>query len=371
MPRAVIMTAADEPLQVVSLDIAPLGADQVRLAMAAAGVCHSDLHVYNAGAPGIFRPLVLGHEGAGEVIEVGANVTEVAVGDHVVLSGITQCGECGFCVSGQPTLCAAFPTMRTGALPDGSRPLSLDGEPVGQMGGVGCWTEEAVVHWRSAVKIDQDMPLVPAALLGCGVITGFGAVANVGRVRAGDTMAVIGCGGLGLSAIQAGRIAGAERIIAVDVNPGKLALAARSGATDVVNAADGDPVEQVRALTGGAGTMFAFDFVGVPETARNGLAMTRPGGTLVLSGLGAAELTFSINELIRAGRTIKGNFAGMGTFGPEFAKLIKHYQDGALQLDALVSKQLDLSEVQLALDSMSDGAVARSVLVMAGPRGTV
>jgi Zn-dependent alcohol dehydrogenase len=369
MPRAVLMTAADEPLQIASLDLAPVAADQVRIRMAAAGVCHSDLHFYHANAPGTFRPVVLGHEGAGEVVEVGSDVTEVAVGDHVVLSGITLCGKCFFCTTGQPTLCAAFPKMRTGVLPDGSRPLSLDGMPVGQMGGVGCWSEEVVVYQRSAVKIDPGMPLVPAALLGCGVITGFGAVANVGRVKPGDTMAVVGCGGLGLSAIQAGRIAGAARIIAVDVNPGKLSLAAASGATDLVNATDGDPVQQVRKLTGGPGTTFAFDFVGVPDTARNSLAMTRPGGTLVISGLGSPELTFGINDLIRAGRTVKGNFAGMGDFGVEFARLIKHYQDGSLQLDALVSRRLDLSEVQAGLDSLSDGAVARSVLVMPGSKG--
>lgn len=364
MPRAVVMTGGDAPLEVAVLGSAPTGPDQVRIQMAAAGVCHSDLHVYNAGAPNIYLPLVLGHEGSGEVIEVGSEVVDVAVGDHVVLSGITQCGDCAFCRIGQPTLCDRFPKMRTGALPDGSRPLSLDGNPVGQMGGVGCWSEEVVVHQLSAVKIDRSMPLVPAALLGCGVITGFGAVSNVAHVQSGDSMAVVGCGGLGLSAIQAGRIAGAERIIAVDVNAGKLQLAASSGATDLVDSSLGDPVEQVRALTGGAGTGFAFDFVGVPATAQAALAMTRPGGTLVLSGLGAPELGFSINELIRAGRTIKGNFAGMGRFGDEFAKLVSLYKSGLLQLDELVSQQLPLEDVHVGLESMSSGDVARSVLVM-------
>jgi S-(hydroxymethyl)glutathione dehydrogenase/alcohol dehydrogenase len=364
MPRAVIMTGADAPLEVASLETAATGPDQVRIQMAAAGVCHSDLHVYNSGAPNIYLPLVLGHEGAGEVIEVGSAVDSVTVGEHVVLSGITQCGRCGFCLNGHPTLCDGFPKMRTGALPDGSRPLSLNGVPVGQMGGVGCWSEEVVVHQLSAVTIDPSMPLVAAALLGCGVVTGFGAVANVAHVQAGDSMAVVGCGGLGLSAVQAGRIAGAERIIAVDIIAGKLRLAAASGATDLVDSSLGDPVEQVRSLTGGSGAAFVFDFVGVPETARSALEMTSPGGTLVLSGLGAPELSFSINDLIRAGRTVKGNYAGMGRFADEFAKLVNLYQEGSLRLDELVSQQLPLEDVGVAFETMSNGDVARSVLVM-------
>jgi Zn-dependent alcohol dehydrogenase len=309
-------------------------------------------------------PLVLGHEGAGEVIAVGRDVDDFGVGDHVVLCTIPQCGSCFFCLNGQPTLCTAYPKTLGGTLPDGSLPLSLGGKPVGQMAGIGCWSEEAVVHRLSAVKIDQSTPLPSAALLGCAVVTGFGAVANVAHVAKGDTMAVIGCGGVGLNAIQAGRIAGAERIIAIDVNSTKLQLASTFGATDAIDASHGDSVEQVRALTGG-GTTFAFDFVGIPSTARDALQMTRRGGTLVLTGLGQPDLTFNINDLIRAGRTVKGNTMGMGEFRSEYPKLIELYREGALKLDELVSLRLPLDQVDTAFEAMHQGDVARSVLIMA------
>jgi S-(hydroxymethyl)glutathione dehydrogenase/alcohol dehydrogenase len=176
-------------------------------------------------------------------------------------------------------------------------------------------------------------------------------------------MAVIGCGGVGLNAVQAGRIAGAERIIAVDVNPTKLGLASAFGATDVVDSSDGDPVDQVRELTGG-GTAFAFDFVGVPSTVRDALQMTRLGGTVVLTGLGQADLGFNINDLIRAGRTVKGNTMGMGAFRYEYPRLLRLYHEGALKLDELVSLQLQLDDVETAFEAMQQGNVARSVLVM-------
>jgi S-(hydroxymethyl)glutathione dehydrogenase/alcohol dehydrogenase len=232
------------------------------------------------------------------------------------------------------------------------------------MAGIGCWSEEAVVHRLSAVKIDKSIPLVSAALLGCAVVTGFGAVARVAGVAPGDTMAVIGCGGVGLNAVQAGRIAGAERIIALDVNATKLRLASAFGATDLVDSSEGDPVEQVRALTGGDGTTFTFDFVGSETTARTALPMTRRGGTVVFTGLASPELTFSVNDLIRAGRTVKGNMMGMGEFRLEYLKLVRLYHEGLLQLDQLVSMRLRLDQVHDAFDAMQRGDVARSVLIM-------
>ncbi len=353
------------PLEVETLDLSGPGPEQIRIRMGASGVCHSDLHVYDAGAPNMHLPLVLGHEGAGEVIGVGAGVDEFDVGDHVVLCTVPQCGRCAYCLSGKPTLCVTYPKTVAGTLPDGSMPLSMGGDPVGQMAGLGCWSEEAVVHRLSAVKIDSAMPFASAALLGCGVVTGFGAVANVAQVQPGDSMTVIGCGGLGLSAIQAGRIARAERIIAVDVNQRKLDMAKSFGATDVVLGGSGDQVQHVRDLTGGLGTTFAFDFVGTAQTARHALASTRRGGTLVLTGLGSPELSFDVNDLIRAGRTIKGNLMGMGDFRTGYATLVGLYRDGLLQLDVLVSQRLTLDDVQVAFDAMAEGDVARSVFITA------
>jgi Zn-dependent alcohol dehydrogenase len=286
------------------------------------------------------------------------------VGDHVVLCVMPQCGTCSSCVRGQPTLCTTYPKTLGGALPDGTFPLALEGQPVGQMAGIGCWSEETVVHRLSAVKVEKSIPLSSAALLGCAVVTGFGAVENVARVAAGDTMAIIGCGGVGLNAVQAGRIAGAAQIIAVDVNATKLRLASDFGATDVIDSSQDDPVEQVRALTGGDGTTFTFDFVGSGTTARSALPMTRRGGTVVFTGLAGAQLTFSVNDLIRAGRTVKGNMMGMGEFRSEYPKLVRLYHEGLLQLDQLVSMRLRLDQVHDAFDAMQRGDVARSVLVM-------
>jgi Zn-dependent alcohol dehydrogenase len=330
----------------------------------AAGVCHSDLHVYEAGAATMHVPIVLGHEGAGEVLETGPNVTEFQPGDHVVLCVMPQCGTCPSCVRGQPTLCTTYPKTLGGSLPDGTFPLTRDTEPVGQMAGIGCWSEEAVVHRLSAVKIDKSIPLISAAVLGCAVVTGFGAVANVARVAGDDTMAVIGCGGVGLNAVQAGRIAGAERIIAVDINASKLRLASAFGATDLVDSSQADPVEQVRELTGGHGTTFTFDFVGSLATTRSALPMTRRGGTVVCTGLANPDMTFSVNDLIRAGRTIKGNMMGMAEFRSEYPKLIRLYNEGLLLLDQLVSMRLKLDQVHDAFDAMQGGDVARSVLTM-------
>jgi Zn-dependent alcohol dehydrogenase len=363
MPRAVVLIEPGAPLTVEELTLAGPGHDQIRVRLHAAGVCHSDLHVYGSGAATMHIPIVLGHEGAGEVVEVGPGVTDIQVGDHVVLCVMPQCGRCPSCLRGQPTLCTTYPNTLGGSLPDGTFPLALAGQPVGQMAGIGCWSEEAVVHRLSAVKIDRSIPLASAALLGCAVVTGYGAVANVGRVAAGDTMAVIGCGGVGLNAVQAGRIAGAEKIIAVDVNPNKLSLASSFGATDLVDSSEGDAVEQVRALTAGTGTTFAFDFVGSASTARSALPMTRRGGTVVFTGLADPELTLPVNDLIRAGRTVKGNMMGMGEFRSEYPKLVRLYREGRLQLDELVSLRLPLHQVHDAFDAMERGEVARSVLI--------
>lgn len=364
MARAVVLKESHQPLEVEDLAVADPQQREIKVRIAASGVCHSDLHAYEGGAGTMMKPIVFGHEAAGEVIQVGPDVTEFSVGDHVVLCVFPQCGVCTYCADGHPTLCLEGRKTASGTLPDGTTRLSLGDQPVAQLAGLGAWNEETVVSTMSAVKIDRDMPLVSAALLGCGVVTGYGAVANVAGVGTGETMAVIGCGGLGLNAIQAGRIAGADRIIAVDVKPGKLELARMVGATDVVDSSNGGVVEQIQALTGGHGVNHAFDFVGVADTARDSLSSTRRGGTAVLTGLAEPVFDFSINELVRAGRTVKGNLMGMGWFKDEFPKLVSLYQDGRLMLDELVSQRLALDEVDKAFEAMSEGEVARSVLVM-------
>lgn len=364
MPRAVLMTEPGRPLTVEDVDVADPGPGELRVRIAASGVCHSDVHVFESGAATIPKPVVLGHEAAGEILQVGPGTDNFAVGDHVVLCVFPQCGVCTFCMTGYPTLCDAKAKLAGATMMDGTTRLSLNGQPVWQMAGLGTYCEETIVSALSAVVIDPSMPLVSAALLGCGVVTGYGAVTNVGNVGRGDTVAITGCGGLGLNAIQASRIVGADRIIAIDRVAGKLRAAKTLGATDIVDASAGDAVEQVRQLTGGLGVHVALDFVGVAKTAADALAMTRRGGTAVLTGLAEPIMEFSINELVRAGRQIKGNLMGMGWFRDEFPKLVRLYQEGQLKLDELVSKRLDLTEVDLAFAAMSDGDVARSVLVM-------
>ena len=365
MVKAVVMSAAGEPLSVEDLDIADPGPNEIKVRIAASGVCHSDLHAYEGGGEAAEKPLVCGHEASGEVIQLGDGVTEFAIGDHVVLCVFPQCGACTFCLEGHPTLCIEGRKTVGGTLLDGTKRFSLNGRPVGQLAGLGCWSQETVISTLSAVKIDPDMPLFTAALLGCGVVTGFGAVANVAKVGAGATMAVVGCGGLGLNAIQAGRIAGAERIIGIDVHQGKLNLATMMGATDVIDSTAGNAVEQVHELTGGHGVNFAFDFVGMASTTRDAVLMSRRGGTTVLTGLAEVDFSLSINDVQRAGRTIMGNLMGMGWFRDDFPKLIRLYQEGSLMLDELVSQRLDLSEVDKAFEAMSGGEVARSVLLPA------
>lgn len=364
MPRAMLMNEPGQPLTVENVDVADPGPGELRVRVAASGVCHSDVHVFESGATTIPKPVILGHEAAGQVLQVGPGVENFTVGDHVVLCVFPQCGACTFCRGGYPTLCDEKAKLAGATMMDGTTRLSVGGQPVWQMAGLGTYCEETIISALSAVVIDKSMPLVSAALLGCGVVTGYGAVTNLGQVQRGDSVAITGCGGLGLNAVQAGRIVGAERIIAIDRVPGKLRTAEMLGATDVVDASAGDAVEQVRQLTGGLGVHVALDFVGISTTAADALAMTRRGGTAVLTGLAEPTMEFSIDELVRAGRQIKGNLMGMGWFRDEFPKLVRLYQEGELKLDELVSKRLDLTEVDVAFAAMSDGDVARSVLVM-------
>lgn len=361
MPRAVMMHGDHRPLTVETYDLAAPKTHELRVRIAASGVCHSDLHAYEGGGAGMRLPIVLGHEASGVVEEIGVGVEGFSPGDHVVFCVFPQCGTCRYCTSGLPTLCVAGQMTRTGTLLDGTTRMSMGGKPVGQMAGMGAWSEVTVVPDISVVKIDKAIPLPQAALLGCGVVTGFGAVTNVAQVKKGGTVAIIGCGGLGLSAVQAARISGAERIIAVDNNPRKLEYAKTFGATDFVDSSTGDQVARVHELTG-VGVDAAFDFVGIPLTAEDAVRMTHIGGTAVLTGLADPTFHFERNDLVRGARQIKGNLMGMGVFADEFPKLVRLYLDGDLMLDELVSKRVKLETVQEAFDAMIAGEVARSVI---------
>jgi S-(hydroxymethyl)glutathione dehydrogenase/alcohol dehydrogenase len=266
--KAAVLRAIKQPLTIEDVELSKPGPHEVLIRTAAAGVCHSDLHFQN-GSYLHPLPAVLGHESAGVVEQVGSEVRYVAPGDHVITCLSVFCGHCGYCLEGRPALCDKADTRR--AQGDAPR-LSQKGEVMHQFADLSSYAEQLLVHENAVVRITKDMPLDRAALIGCGVTTGVGAVFKTAKVPAGATVAVIGCGGVGLSAIQGARIAGAGRIIAVDTLPAKLELAKRFGATDGINASDGDPVQQVKQLTGG-GVEYSFEAIGLKQTAEQAFGM--------------------------------------------------------------------------------------------------
>ncbi len=366
MPRAAICTAIDTPLEIADVELQAPKAGEVKVRLGASGVCHSDLSVRNGTllAP---LPSVLGHEGAGVVEEVGAGVASLKPGDHVVISWVPQCGECYFCARGQAELCdVGLPVIATGALLDGTPRFVRDGNPVLQMSASGTFTEATVVPAISAVKIDPDIPLTAAALIGCGVLTGFGAAVNTADIRAGDSVAVLGCGGVGLNVIQGAKHAGAERIIAIDMNEGKLQTAQKFGATDLVNAGEGDSVGKVMELTDQRGADVAFEVIGLGPTIDQTVAMTRRGGQAILVGVPSFDVNLTLNVsmgLLFSEKQVRGCVYGSANVHRDVPMLTQLYTDGKLMLDELVSREITLDDVNTAMDDMGSGEIARSVIV--------
>jgi S-(hydroxymethyl)glutathione dehydrogenase / alcohol dehydrogenase len=366
MPKAAVCEGIDRPLEVNEVELDPPKAGEVRVRMGASGVCHSDLSVVNGT---LLSPLpsVLGHEGAGVVEEVGEGVTSVKPGDHVVLSFVPQCGSCYFCTHDTPEMCEpGFMAMATGGQLDMTPRFARGGVPLHQMSGLGTFSEELVCPEISTVKVDADVPLTRAALIGCGVLTGFGAAANTADVREGDTVAVIGCGGVGLNVIQGAKYKGAERIIAVDQFDSKLQLAEDFGATDRVNAKDGDAVAQIQELTGGRGVDVAFEVIGLKTTVQQALAMARRGGQAIIVGVPKMEQVLEVPiamELLVNEKQVRGSWYGSSNVQRDVPMLIDLYKQGTLKLDELVSRTIGLSDINDAFKAMEAGEVARSVVV--------
>jgi NDMA-dependent alcohol dehydrogenase len=361
MPRAALMTGTGLPLEVWDLEQDPPGANEVAVRIVASGVCHSDLNRLNRGTDHL--PLVLGHEGAGVVEEVGPGVRTLVPGDHVVLSFKPVCGECWYCRVGQTYLCTADAPF-IGAMPDGTARLHHDGQDVWQLGSIGTYSERSVVPVRSTAKLPKDIPLKLAALLGCGVMTGFGAAINTADIKPGDTVAVLGCGGVGLNAVQGARVCGASEVIAIDTVQWKLDLARRFGATTVIDASSTDAVEAVRELTAGRGVDHAFEVVGSPGTIDQTIAMTRPGGETIMVGVTDNPISLVPRPFIHAGKTLKGSVYGACNFQQDVLKLVNLYQKGMLLLDELVSRELKLDDINEGFDAIVRGEVARSVVVL-------
>ena len=358
--KAAVMRAWKAPLTIEDVDIDEPGPREVRVRMVAAGVCHSDLHVLEGSLP-MPPPAVLGHEPAGIVEAVGPGVLHVKPGDPVIGCLSAFCGSCFFCLSGQPNLCGGEATAR----PAGARPrISQKGQPIAQFAHLSAFAERMLVHENALVKIRKDMPLDRAALIGCGVTTGLGAALNTAQVRAGSTCAVIGCGGVGLAAIQGCRIAGASRIIAVDTQAWKLDLAKSLGATDGVNAKDSDAVMQVQGLIPG-GVDYAFECLGSKQTASQTFAMVKKGGTAVMVGVVPIGQMIEIPglDLVLSGKKLLGSMMGDNRFRTDMPRYVEFYLSGQLKLDEMISARLKLDQVNHAFDEMRKGAAARSVVV--------
>lgn len=353
--KAAVMRAAGAPLAVEDVQIGDPGPFEVLIEVAAAGLCHSDLAFLDGAYPHA-TPAVLGHESAGVVEAVGESVTHVAPGDHVITSLSAFCGSCSYCNSDQPHLCDNHEATRRAK---GEKPrLSRAGEVVHQFLNLSSFAEQMLVHENTVVKVGSKIPLHQAALLGCGVATGLGAVLNTARVRPGEAVAVIGCGGVGLSAVQGSRIAGAAPIIAVDMVSEKLALAKSLGATDVVNAADEDPVARVRDITEGLGAHHAIEAIGTTGTAEQAFAMIRRGGTATIIGLIPGQnLTIPTDALFHE-RKIQGSVMGSNRFRVDTPRYVEMFLDGRLNLDDMVTRRLRLEEVN---DGFADMRSARSV----------
>lgn len=363
--KAAVLTAYDTPLEVRDdVEIAPPGPGEVRVKIVASGVCHSDLSVMNGTIP-LPTPIVLGHEGAGVVEAVGEGVTTVAEGDHVVLSFVPACGECYTCKHGQAYLCETSAAQAAAGLLDGTTRLTSGGAPLHQMACLGTYGQYAIVPEISTVKIPDDVPLDIAALIGCGVLTGVGAALNTANIVEGDTVAVIGCGGVGLNVIQGAKIAGAANIIAIDMLPSKLEMAKEFGATHTINAADGDPIAAAMAITG-RGPDVAFEVIGLGATMEQAINMVRPGGEVILVGVPRMDVMLNLNAAftwLYLAKTIKGCWYGSSNVYEDVPKLLQLWRDGELKLEELISQEIGIDQVNQAFDDMQAGTVARSVIV--------
>ncbi|MCI0157660.1 Zn-dependent alcohol dehydrogenase [Leifsonia shinshuensis] len=363
--QAVIFTEPSAPIEVAEVDLAEPGAGEVRVRIAAAGVCHSDLHVKRGewDAP---APLVMGHEGSGVVTALGEGVSSLAIGDHVVLSWVPPCGECRYCRSGHEARCqkVASVVAPKGVLFDGTSRLSRDGETIHHYLGVSSFAEEVVVPASGAVKVRDDAPLDIIAVVGCAVATGVGAVLNTAAVEPGSTVAVIGCGGVGLNVVQGARLAGAERIVAIDVLADKTQMALQFGATDRIDASQADAVEQLFDLIPD-GVDYAFDAIGRTSTTEQAIRMLGLGGAAVIVGLPptGAKASFEPLVLAEADQRILGSNYGSVRPSIDIPALVDRYMDGQLKLDPLISGRRPLAEAAQAFDDLESGSVLRTLLI--------
>lgn len=361
--KAAVLYEANQPLQVVDVEQQGPRAGEARVRVKATGICHSDWHIMN-GDWKLPLPMVLGHEAAGIVLEIGPQVTHVGPGDHIIFSFRPQCGRCFYCSSGRSILCDGHQSARWSML-DGTYRLTRNGQDIFQMARLGTFAEYVVCPAEMLVPIRTEMPWAQAALMGCSVPTGVGAVTHAARVEAGASVLVIGCGGVGLNVVQGARLAGASKIIACDLLDNKLAWAKDFGATHAVNGSREKVVDRARELTQGRGVDYAFDAIGGEATTLQILDAIRPGGTAVIVGMAAMSVRAPITPYTMAlqEKTLKGTLYGSVRPNVDFARLVDLYLDGRLTLDPLISHTYPLSEINAGFTAMREGGVARGVVV--------
>jgi S-(hydroxymethyl)glutathione dehydrogenase/alcohol dehydrogenase len=361
--KASVLFAPRTPLKTEELELEPPRAGEVRVRMAASGVCHSCLHAADGSWQNVPMPIVLGDEGAGVVEAVGPGVHTLKPGDHVILSWAPTCGRCHYCVIGRPNLCEARQPGR-GVLPDGTTRMSLRGRPVYHYGHVATYASQTVVHESCAIRIDKNMPLDRAALIGCSVMTGVGAVINTAAVPPGASMAVFGAGGVGLNVVQGGALVAAHPIVAVDVRASKLEHARALGASHAIDASHEDAVAAIRRLTR-RGADYTFVAVGDTRAVSQALEALAPGGTCVLIGVPetGATVPVDVRPLVTAERVVRGCSYGSARTREDLPRLVSLYLAGKLKIDQLITRRYGLDEANEAFRALAAGELARGLIV--------
>ena len=354
--KAAVCYEYKKPLVIEDIDITPPGKGEVKVKIVATAVCHSDIHALRGELP-FPMPSVGGHESSGYIVEVGEGVTKVKMGDPVVVSLLSACGKCFFCTTGRPHQCEAeWPRNPY---------KNKQGENLSQMFNTGTFAEYTIVDESQVVKIPDDMPMDSAALLACGVITGFGAVVNRAQPEVMSSCVIIGVGGVGLNSVQGAAISGAYPVIAVDISDDKLETSKTFGATHTVNSKSVDAIEEVMKLTGGRGADYVFVTVGSAAAMEQGFGMSAPNGMTVIVGLPNVKdtLTFGVFPFIKGERVLTGSFMGTTRLQIEIPKLVNLYQAGVLKLDELISNRYPLEEINKAIDEVLRGEVMRNVIM--------
>ena len=360
--KAAVVHDVDK-LVVEEVELDPPGKNEVKVRMAATGVCHSDLSMINGTIPTAF-PMVLGHEGAGVVDEIGEGVENVKLGDHVILSFVPHCRECFFCMRGQGYLCEKAVNLNKGVQLDGTSRVHSNGTDYNVMSGLGCMAPYIVTPSICVVPIDPSIPLQVAALVGCAVTTGVGAALNTAHVEPGSSVAVLGCGGVGLSVIQGARISGAERIIAIDRSLDKAEMAKKFGATHSLMA-DDNTFKEIRKLTGGRGVDCAFEAIGIAKVMELAYNITRNGGKTIMVGVGKPTDRVGLNAftLSLKGKTICGCMYGSANTPVDFPRFLGLYQAKKLDLDGMISETYSIDEAPKAFADLEKGENARGIIV--------